>query len=760
MRSPSSSVSSSPERALSAARGPARRRWPFVLGQAVLLAATFALFGLYFLRPEYDIDIFWHVKAGEWIVQHRAFPTTDVFNYEHPERAWVTFQWLYQVAAYGLHSVGGFGALRAANVALLTLGFLMVWRLAYVLLDRRWWLAWMVLALFSALYHDRIRLRPHVLSLVLEMLVAVPILQRFQRSSWRTTAWMVAVALVWGNAHAGAVNVLIVMLGALVSGSLADRWALGAGDVPVRRLLVTCGAIGLVLALSPNFIRGNWTAFTMFEATKLIIPEWKPTYSYLELGDAPHFLLCGLAPYVLVLPIAVQGSMRLLGLEARRAWMPLGAVLALILLKLGTAPGAAPAFLVPLFTWGFRLGVAATLLYLFMHQRRPGVLAEMLIALALLLVAHTSARFAYLAILPFVILVRWNLPALVRHAPSMGTLAVLVGLCSLGISAHYYFRVQRQGVDDALDKLSYELEPTRFPEQATDFLVQAGLGGRILNQTEWGGYLLYRLYPQAQVFCDGRGNLDAEELVAVIETHKPYDRDATLEVTARRFGFDLAVFKAPMFPRGWWDSTRWRRIYHDPEVDVVLRLDHGASPQLAKVEAWYALRGIPAPAPGDARAIRAWERQVAGHWWQAWKERRFNAARLADFERRATSASRLGARLSARVGLARFAIEADQPDEGSQRVDRVLREAPFHARALLWGAFARHLQGRFDEVAGPVQMALLLDGMPLYRLLGRQWRLKVTERVLADYLLKWPKAPLNPPVPDVPFREPAAAPAL
>ena len=727
------------------------------VGHALLLAATFALFGLYFLRPEYDIDIFWHVKAGEWIVQHRAFPTTDIFNYEHPNREWVTFQWLYQVAAYGLHSLGGFALLKAANVVLMTLGFLAVWRLAWLLLDRRWWLAWLVLTAFSALYHDRIRLRPHVVSLVLEMLVAVPILLRFQRASWRTTAWMLAVTLLWANAHAGAVNVLLVMLGALVAGSLADRWALGAGDVPLGRLLLTCAGIGLVLALSPNFIRGNWTAFTMFEATKLIIPEWKPTYSYLELGSAPHFYLCGLAPYLLVPPIALQGTLRLLGLDARHAWAPLGALLTLILLKLGTAPGAAPAFLVPVLTWGFRLGVVAALLYLFMHQRRPGVLAEMLIALALLLVAHTSARFAYLAILPFVILLRWNLAALTRHAPSMGTLSVLAGLGFLGITGHYYFHVQRQGVADAIDKLDYTLEPTRFPETACDFLADAGVGGRIVSQSEWGGYLLYRLYPNALVFADGRGNLDKEELVAVIETHKVYERDSTLEVTARRFGLDLAVFKAPIFPRGWWDPQRWRRIYHDPEVDVVLRLDGGASPWLAKAEAWYAAKGIAAPTKDDHLAVRAWERQVAGYWWGRWKASRFNAERLAATTKRAETAKRLGTRLAARVGLARWAIEADQPDEGAKLVDQVLQEAPFHARALLWGAYARHLQGRFDEVAGPVQMALLLDGMPFYRLLGKAWRLKATERVLADYLMKWPGTPLTPPVPDIPYRDPARA---
>lgn len=751
MRSPSSSVS------WDSLKGP--------LGRGLLLAATFGVFTFYFLRPEYDIDIFWHVKAGEWMVQHQAFPTTDIFNYQHPDREWVTFQWLYQVAAYALHSVGGFDALKLANIGLLALGFLAVWRLAYRLLDRRWWLAWLVLTAFSALYHDRIRLRPHVVSLVLEMLVAVPILERFQRSTWRTAVWMVAVAALWGNAHAGAVNVLLVMLGALVAGTLADRLALGATDVPVRRLLVTCGAIGAVLALSPNFIRGNWTAFTMFEATKLIIPEWKPTYSYLELGKAPHFVLCGLAPYLLVIPIAVQGSLRLLGQETRRAWIHLAVVAGLILLKIGTAPGAAPAFALPLITWTFRLGVVATLLYLFMHQRRPGVLAEMLIALALLLVAHTSARFAYLSILPFVILLRWNLPTLTRHAPSMGTLAVLASLGFLAITAHYYFFVQRQGIADAVQKLDYQLEPTRFPEGSAAFLAEAGVGGRIVNQTEWGGYLLYRLYPQATVFCDGRGNLDTEELVAVIETHKPYERDRALEVTARRFGLDLAVFKAPVFPRGFWDSTRWRRIYHDPDEDVFLRLEDGASPWLAKAEAWYAARGIPAPAPStvggrpDPRAIRAWERAVAAHWWQAWKARPFGAERLAALARKSAS-KRLGTHLSGLLGLARTAIEADQPDEGAQLVDQVLREAPFHARALLWGAFARHLAGREAEVAGPAQMALLLDGMPLYRLLGPAWRLKLTERVLADQLLKWPGTPLTPDVGDVPYRDPASAPGL
>ena len=44
----------------------------------------------------------------------------------------------------------------------------------------------------------------------------------------------------------------------------------------------------------------------------------------------------------------------------------------------------------------------------------------------------------------------------------------------------------------------------KYPGEAADFLVAHGVRGRIFNTYEQGGYLMWRLWPQMQVFIDGR----------------------------------------------------------------------------------------------------------------------------------------------------------------------------------------------------------------------------------------------------------------
>lgn len=48
-----------------------------------------------------------------------------------------------------------------------------------------------------------------------------------------------------------------------------------------------------------------------------------------------------------------------------------------------------------------------------------------------------------------------------------------------------------------------------FPEESSRFILSSGLSGRMFNGYNFGGYQIWRLYPQHQVFIDGRG-LDAD----------------------------------------------------------------------------------------------------------------------------------------------------------------------------------------------------------------------------------------------------------
>jgi hypothetical protein len=51
-----------------------------------------------------------------------------------------------------------------------------------------------------------------------------------------------------------------------------------------------------------------------------------------------------------------------------------------------------------------------------------------------------------------------------------------------------------------------EFDPSRFPVDAATFVLQAELGtrARLYASWQWGGYLIYGLWPSLAVFDDGR----------------------------------------------------------------------------------------------------------------------------------------------------------------------------------------------------------------------------------------------------------------
>src|SRR5919197_4765573 len=45
--------------------------------------------------PVLDPDIWWHLRVGQWVVEHGTVPQTDPFS--QAGRPWVAYSWLYEV---------------------------------------------------------------------------------------------------------------------------------------------------------------------------------------------------------------------------------------------------------------------------------------------------------------------------------------------------------------------------------------------------------------------------------------------------------------------------------------------------------------------------------------------------------------------------------------------------------------------------------------------------------------------------------------
>ena len=47
-----------------------------------------------------DADLWWHLRAGEWITQNHHLPVTDPFSYTGAGKPWIAYSWSFEVLLY------------------------------------------------------------------------------------------------------------------------------------------------------------------------------------------------------------------------------------------------------------------------------------------------------------------------------------------------------------------------------------------------------------------------------------------------------------------------------------------------------------------------------------------------------------------------------------------------------------------------------------------------------------------------------------
>ena len=88
-----------------------------------------------------------------------------------------------------------------------------------------------------------------------------------------------------------------------------------------------------------------------------------------------------------------------------------------------------------------------------------------------------------------------GLPAILRNA--IGTMALLLVVLTLisGVSRSRLYMEENK------------VAALKFPSDVADYMIDYDIAGRIFNEYSIGGYLIYRLSPDSQVYIDGRTNI-------------------------------------------------------------------------------------------------------------------------------------------------------------------------------------------------------------------------------------------------------------
>lgn len=450
-----------------------------ITARVLLLVLFFSyLFSLALKYPLNDPDVWWHLKTGSWIIDNGQIPKDDYFSYTTPEPLsaaevrGLRTQWLGQVVFALAERAGGVtGVVALRNVLIiLPMLILVLWlirrgmghleALGLVTLPAS-------LLIFQVFYAFE---RPQAFSFLL-VLVEIMLLERIRsRSPGKFDLSMVGLPVLmalWSNLHAGFIlgNVVIfIYFGSELLRVLWRRLRGTLAETAPPAFFASCALAVPASFLNPNTYHVFYNYFTGLTARFLkdfshtvggggrsgwveqVVLEFKPLYYFY---DSLHY-----------------------------TWV--------------------------MYYWIFLGVLFASLLAKYWIKKKVD-LAELLTAAMLAFFANYYARglMFSLTALPFFFAktaLEFRLPPLNLRKLSHVVVASML-IITVGFMASTY----RGGVGRVLGLrvAPYWISPW-YPLGACNFIEEVRPEPPMYNFYTWGGFLIWRLYPEYKVFIDGR----------------------------------------------------------------------------------------------------------------------------------------------------------------------------------------------------------------------------------------------------------------
>jgi hypothetical protein len=465
------------------------------------------------VRPSVDSDTWWHLRAGAWMVDHRQILTADPFSLTRQGQPWIYPGWLAQLALYGVYAALSYGGLNLVTGLMVALAFVSLWPV----LDAGPLVRAFVLILAASASGIFWSARPQIFTLALAG-VFIALLER-QRANRGRGWWILPLLMVgWVNLHGGfAVGLMLIGVYGLGEGAelvLARRrgltWAQAWTEHRPR--LLRWGAAGALsvaaLALNPA---GPVMVLYPFKTLSIGVLR-----QYIQEWQSPDFHLLQTQPF---------------------AWMLILTLVVLAVSKL--RPHAAHLLLVALFAWW---GLDAA--------RNIGLFA---VASAPALARHADDVVRELR--PK-LAATGQIPERLARALNLG-LGLLVALAALA-------RIATQ-LPDSVNQSAVE---ATMPVEAVDFLEARPPVGPLFNSYNWGGYILWRLYPGYLSFVDGRTDLFDDQLLT--QYLSVWSGDAEWKPVFQEWGIRLVLIEPEAPLAQVLEANGWRIVYQDAKAVILM----------------------------------------------------------------------------------------------------------------------------------------------------------------------------------------------
>jgi len=468
------------------------------------------------VRVSVDSDTWWHLRAGSWMVENGQILRSDPFSLTRNSQPWVYPGWLAQVTLFGVFQGLGYVGLNLFTALMVVLAFALLWPA----MEGQPLLRAFVLVLAgttSAVYWAA---RPHIISFALSA-AFILVLELAKRGRLRLLWILPGLMVLWVNVHGGfAIGCLLLVLylaGELIElivevlrrrVTLAEAW--GSRKTFIQGFIFTGLGCAAAAALNPH---GPQILLYPFKTVSIGVLQ-----DYIQEWQSPNFHQPEVQPFLWLLFLSAIA----LALSPRRKT----AVELLLMTMFGyisfLAARNIPQFALVGALVLSRHGQAV------LESFQPGRRKE----------KQIPPRFAQ--IINVIIVVLLSLASLVKIA-SVST-----------------FEVNQQAIDESM------------PTGAVEYLQQENMPGPLFNSYNWGGYVVWALYPDYLSFVDGRTDLFDDEILG--DYLKAWRADPGWEEVLETWGIRLALLEpgAPLV--GELQDRGWQQLYAD-EQSVVLAVE-------------------------------------------------------------------------------------------------------------------------------------------------------------------------------------------
>lgn len=511
---------------------PKRPIYHYVLDDRFLIWMAFILIFGMAARTPLDSDLWWHLRAGEETWQQGQPLTVDLFSSTRYGETWINHSWLSQLGIYGLFKVGGYFGLGFGVAVIATLSMLLV----YLQMRGNAILKAFILVFASIVASMVWSPRPQLVSLLLFGILGYLLhLYKWKR---RNYLWALPLLfLLWANLHGGYVLGLL-LIGALLAGEFFNR-VLGYTGVEtlsiqgLTQLIVWTGLSVLVVAINPNGT-AMWTIPFRTVGVGVLqefISEWASPDFHVIAQQSLLWLLIVMIVTLALSKLRVDGyelivfcGFAYLAFLARRNYGPFA---------MATAPILSRHLQEVLSAWWKRMKPALAPYFEgnFLEKFRSR--------------GNSTPPLRWRVLINSFLLLLFSVAAVAK----------LTVVTSPDLVARYTKQI--------------------YPVQAVDWIQRNKPPGKLFNEYNWGGYLIWNLrkYP---VFVDGRTDLYNDDLLR--EYLQVMAGDGDWEKLLRENQINLILIEdGSNLGKALLEHPGWSRVYQDNVADVFERQDSHSS---------------------------------------------------------------------------------------------------------------------------------------------------------------------------------------